>query len=61
MKALFIVAFLLGLASAGLGAVAAFTSAQANMSFNEPLSRAGCAFLLAGAALLALSIWGLRS
>jgi len=49
-----------GLAAFGMGAVAAFTSASVNMSWNNPLPRAGCVFLSVGAALIALGIWGLR-
>ena len=57
---LFGLALVAGLTLGAVGAVAAFISASANMSFNNPLPRAGCAFLAGGGALLALGVWGLR-
>lgn len=58
---LFSLALAAGLALCALGAVAAFISASVNMSWNNPLPRAGCTLLLGGCGLLALGIWGLRA
>lgn len=55
------VALVGGVAIFALGVVCAFISASVNMSFNNPLPRAGCAFLLGGSTLVAVGIWGLRT
>ena len=60
LKIIAALAVLLGIAIVGLGAVFSFISAEANMSLDNPLPRAGCAFVLAGIAIAGLGIWGLR-
>jgi hypothetical protein len=53
------IALVLGLMLLIVGVMAAYISASVNMSFNNPLPRAGCALLLGGAVLAGLGYWGL--
>lgn len=60
MSALAALALVGGIVSCVVGAIAAGISASANMSFDNPLPRAGCAFLVNGIACVAIGIWMLR-